>query len=120
MIAIALVICITIAPAHALPVVGPNVDITASNDSAERQQVEPTIAVDPHDPNVVVAGAQDYRLLSTGGHRWDGYYRSPDAGQTWRVILLPAYPPDNSPQRMASPLHRVFLATSDPILPLCR
>src|SRR3989442_14094885 len=116
MIAIALVICITIAPAHALPVVGPNVDITASNDSAERQQVEPTIAVDPHNPSVVVAGAQDYRLLSTGGHRWHGYYRSVDGGQTWSVRLLPGYPGDNSPQGLASPLHGAYLAISDPVL----
>src|SRR3989442_10102231 len=97
MIAIALVICITIAPAHALPVVGPNVDITASNDSAERQQVEPTIAVDPHDPNVVVAGAQDYRLLSTGGHRWHGYYRSPYPRQNLSGKLLPRYSHHNTP-----------------------
>jgi len=109
-------ICITLAPAHALPVAGPNVDITASNDSSERQQVEPTIAVDPHNPSVVVAGAQDYRLLSTGGHRWHGYYRSVDGGQTWSVILLPGYLGDNSPQGLASPLHGVFLATSDPVL----
>ena len=116
MIAIALVSCITLAPAHALPVAGANVDVTASNDSAERQQVEPTIAVDPHNPNVVVAGAQDYRLLSTGGHRWHGYYRSVDSGRTWTVMLLPGYPGDNSPQGLASPLHGGFLATSDPVL----
>ncbi len=115
-VAIALLICITLAPAvHASPVVGPNVDITASNDSAERQQVEPTIAVDPHNPNIVVAGAQDYRLLSTGGHRWHGYYRSIDNGQTWSVMLLPGYPGDNSQQGLASPLHG-HLAISDPVL----
>jgi len=116
MIAIALVILITIAPTHALPIVGPNVDITSSNDSAERQQVEPTIAVDPHNPSVVVAGAQDYRLLSTGGHRWHGYYRSVDGGQTWSVMLLPGYPGDSSPQGLASPLHGAYLAISDPVL----
>jgi len=115
-VAIALVICITFAPAHALTVVvGPNVDITASNDSAERQQAEPTIAVDPHNPNVIVAGAQDYRLLSVGEHRWHGYYRSVDRGQTWTVMLLPGYPGDNSPQGQSSPLHG-YLAISDPVL----
>jgi len=116
MVAIALVICITLAPARALPVVGPNVDITTSDDSAERQQVEPTIAVDPHNPSVVVAGAQDYRLLSVGGHRWLGYYRSIDHGQTWSVMLLPGYPGDNSPQGLSSPLHGAYLAVSDPVL----
>src|SRR6266581_4422108 len=116
MVAIALVICITLAPARALPVVGPDVDITTSDDSAERQQVEPTIAVDPHNPNVVVAGAQDYRLLSMGGHRWHGYYRSVDRGRTWSVMLLPGYLGDNSPQGLSSPLHGAYLATSDPVL----
>ncbi len=115
-VAIALVICITLAPAHALPVVGPNVDVTASNDAAERQQVEPTIAVDPHNPNVIVAGAQDYRLLSVGGHRWHGYYRSIDGGQTWNVMLLPGYPGDNSREGLASPLHGVYVSISDPVL----
>jgi hypothetical protein len=115
-VAIALVICITLAPAHALTVVGSNVDITASNDSAERQQAEPTIAVDPHNPNIIVAGAQDYRLLSGGGHRWHGYYRSIDGGQTWSVMLLPGYPGDNSPQGLSSPLHGVYSAISDPVL----
>ncbi|HVH14962.1 MAG TPA: sialidase family protein [Candidatus Angelobacter sp.] len=111
-----LVLCVTLTPAHALPAAGPNVDITASGDSAERQQVEPTIAVDPHNPSLVVAGAQDYRLLSTGGHRWHGYYRSIDGGQTWSVTLLPGYPGDNSPQGLASPLHGVYSSTSDPVL----
>ena len=115
-VAIVLVLCITLTPAHALPVVGPNVDITASSDSAERQQVEPTIAVDPHNPSVVVAGAQDYRLLAVGGHRWHGYYRSIDGGQTWSAMLLPGYPGDNSLQGLASPLHGIFSSTSDPVL----
>ena len=57
-VAIVLVLCITLTPAaHALPVVDPNVDITVSSDSAERQQVEPSIAVDPHNPCIIVAGA---------------------------------------------------------------
>src|SRR3989441_5738394 len=103
-----------------MPVVAPNEDITASNVSAERQQVEPTIAVDPHNPSVVVAGAQDYRLLSTAGHRWHGYYRSVDGGQTWSVMLLPGYPGANSPQGLASPLHAAYLAISNPVLTLDR
>src|SRR6266568_421771 len=74
-------------PAHAVTRVGKNIDITASNDPAERQQVEPTIAVDPRNPNIIVSGAQDYRLLSVGGHRWHGFYRSIDDGLTWTVSL---------------------------------
>src|SRR2546425_4298724 len=95
--------------------VGKNVDITTSSDAAERQQVEPTIAVDPRNPQIVVAGAQDYRLLAVGEHRWHGYYRSTDGGKSWSVRLLPGFPGDNSSQGLASPLH-AFLATSDPVL----
>jgi len=75
---VALVLIMAVLPANAVTKVGKNIDITASNDPAERQQVEPTIAVDPRNPNIIVAGAQDYRLLSVGGHRWHGFYRSTD------------------------------------------
>ncbi len=101
--------------AHAQPVPGPNVDVTASNDTAERQQVEPTIGVDPQNPSIIVAGAQDYRLLSIGGHRWHGYYRSTDNGLTWSVSLVPGFPGDTSPQGASSPL-RAFSCISDPAL----
>jgi len=106
---------IAVVPAHAVTKVGKNIDITASNDPAERQQVEPTIAVDPRNPNIIVAGAQDYRLLSVGGHRWHGFYRSTDDGLTWTVSLVPGFPGDNSSQGLASPLH-AFQCTSDPVL----
>jgi hypothetical protein len=104
-----------ILPAHANTVVGKNVDITANSDSVERQQVEPTIAVDPRNPSIVVVGAQDYRLLAVGEHRWLGYYRSSDGGKSWSVSLVPGFPGDNSSQGLASPLHG-FRATSDPVL----
>ncbi len=109
-----IVLCsIILAPANAITV-GPNVDITASNDSG-RQQVEPTIAVHPLKPNIIVAGAQDLRLRDLGFNRWHGYYRSTDGGQTWSVSLLPGFPGDSSPQGLASPLHR-FRRTTDPVL----
>lgn len=113
-VTVVLIFSMTLAPVHGL-VVGANIDVTISSDTAERQQVEPTIAVDPHNPNVIIAGAQDYRLLDIGGHRWHGYYRSTDGGQTWSVMLLPGFPSDNSPAGLASPIHG-FKATSDPVL----
>ncbi len=103
-----------IPPARATVVgVGPNISIV--NLTQDRQQVEPTIAVDPRDSNILVAGAQDYRLKSSGGHRWHGYYRSTDGGSTWTQSLLPGFPGDNSPRGLSSPLKR-FNATSDPVL----
>src|SRR5713101_4028099 len=91
-----------------------NVEI-AGESSPDRQRVEPTIAVDPHNPSVIVAGAQDLSLKAVGEHRWHGYYRSTDGGQTWSSSLLPGFPGDTSPQGLRSPLHRSN-ATSDPIM----
>ncbi len=95
-------------------VVGANIPII-SDVPPDRQQVEPTIAVDPRNPSIIVAGAQDYRLLAAGGHRWHGYYRSSDGGSTWSQGLLPGFLGDSSPQGISSPLHRSN-ATSDPVL----
>src|SRR5437867_1151095 len=92
----------------------PNVGIVGEA-PPDRQQVEPTIAVDPRDPSIIVAGAQDLRLRSVGEHRWHGYYRSIDGGNTWTSSLLPGFPGDNSPQGLASPLH-ASNTTSDPVL----
>ncbi len=108
-----LTILLSIVPAHAVSV-GPNVDI-AGESSPDRQRVEPTIAVDPRNPSIIVAGAQDLRLIATGEHRWHGYYRSTDGGLTWSSALLPGFPGDTSKDGSASPLHR-FNATSDPVL----
>src|SRR5436309_10204621 len=91
-----------------------NVEI-AGEASPDRQRVEPSIAVDPHNTSIVVAGAQDLRLVPGGGHRWHGYYRSTDRGQTWTSELLPGYPGDKSSQGLASPLH-VSQITTDPVL----
>lgn len=38
-----------------------------------RQQNEPTIAVDPSDTDVVVAGANDYCAAIVNGEVWSGY-----------------------------------------------
>ncbi len=108
----------SLSSAHAATPVkaGPNVNIIPGND---RQQAETTVAVDPRNPSIVVAGAQDYNLQSgccpPSGHRWHGYYRSTDGGKTWSTSLVPGFPGDNSPQGLASPLHG-FELTSDPVL----
>jgi len=94
--------------------VGTNLPIVGET-SPDRQQVEPTIAVDPRNPSIIIAGAQDLRLKAAGGHRWHGYYRSTDGGQTWSSELLPGFPGDTSAEGIASPLHHSN-ATSDPVI----
>ncbi len=102
-------------PPSVVPAPFPNIDITEPNDLNNRQQAEPTIAVDPSSPNIIVAGAQDYRLLPEGGHRWHGYYRSTNDGLTWSISLLPGFPGDASPEGLASPL-KAFNTLTDPVL----
>jgi hypothetical protein len=98
---------------HAVVMVGRNIDI-AGEASSDRQRVEPTIAVDPRNPNIIVSGAQDLRLFPQG-HRWHGYYRSIDGGLTWSSSLVPGFPGDTSPQGKSSALH-TFDLTTDPVL----
>ncbi len=92
--------------------VGPNIDIRGET-GADRQVVETAAAVDPMNPQIVVAGAGDERL--NGLTPWDGYYRSTDGGVTWSSRLLPGFPGDTSPEGLASPL-RQFKANIDPSL----
>ena len=81
-----------------------------------RQQNEPSAAIDPRSPNVVVAGSNDYCTVEGAGGTWTGFYTSTDSGSTWANSLLPGYPTDTSPEGLASPLHqRGITNTGDPV-----
>ena len=81
-----------------------------------RQQNEPSAAIDPTNPNIVVAGANDYCTVQIGGDAWAGFYRSTDGGATFTDSLLPGHPTDNSPEGQASPLSGLGnLAAGDPV-----
>ncbi len=83
---------------------GPN--FRATTDPNNQPQVEPSITIDPRNPSILVAGANDMRLFE--GHflpsGWAGFYRSTDAGKTWTNTLIPGFPCDNSAQGLASPI----------------
>ncbi len=98
-------------PAHAITV-GNNVNLVPDLD---RQLAEPTIAIDPQNPSIMVAGAQDYNFAGPRQHRWHAIYRSTDAGQSWTNSLLPGYPGDTSPQGASSPL-KAYTLTTDPAM----
>jgi hypothetical protein len=53
-----------------------------------RQKNEPFSVVDPQNPNVVIAGWNDYCS------DWMGLGYSIDGGQTWTNSLVPGYPQD--------------------------
>jgi hypothetical protein len=87
---------------------------TTSCSTGRRSQNEPTVAVDPHNTQVVVAGANDYCAQIVNGDVWAGYYRSADGGSSWQDSLVPGYPADSSPAGVTSPVHGTCGAAGDP------
>jgi hypothetical protein len=86
-----------------------------SNDGGSRRQGnEPFTVVDPTDPDLVVAGWNDYCLTDLGAG-WQGFAYSLDAGETWTDSIVPGYPQDTSPEGMASPLFGTHTDAGDPI-----
>jgi hypothetical protein len=86
----------------------------AACSTGKRAQNEPSVAVNPHNPNVVVAGSNDYCAALVNGDVWSGYYRSTNGGANWQDSLLPGYPADTSPAGLASPTHASCGAAGDP------
>jgi hypothetical protein len=82
--------------------------------TGKRAQNEPSVAVNPHSTNVVVAGSNDYCAALVNGDVWAGYYRSVDGGAHWQDSLVPGYPNDTSPAGVASPTHGQCAAAGDP------
>lgn len=80
----------------------------------KRAQNEPSVAVNPHNPSVVVAGSNDYCAAPVNGDVWVGYYRSTNGGASWQDSLVPGYPDDSSPAGLASPAHGQCGAAGDP------
>ncbi len=85
-----------------------------------RMQNEPTLAIDPRNPQVWASGSNDYCTVPTAGDAWAGFYRSTDGGAHWTDSLLPAYNGDTSAQGLASPLRQMVaggaLAAGDPMM----
>jgi hypothetical protein len=86
----------------------------AACSTGRRSQNEPSVAVNPANPSIVVAGANDYCAAIVNGDVWTGYYRSTDGGGRWDNSLVPGYLNDTSPKGTASPVHGVCGAAGDP------
>jgi hypothetical protein len=82
--------------------------------TGRRSQNEPTVAVDPNNTSVIVAGANDYCAAIVNGDVWAGYYRSTDGGSSWQDSLVPGYPADTSAGGTASPAHGSCGTSGDP------
>ena len=75
-----------------------------SNDGGNRRQGnEPTVAIDPTNADIVVAGWNDYCMTDLGAG-WMGLGFSVDGGRTWVNSTLPGYPLDDSAEGSVSPL----------------
>jgi hypothetical protein len=86
----------------------------AACSTGRRSQNEPTVAVDPHNTQVVAAGSNDYCAAIVNGDTWAGYYRSTDGGSSWQDSLVPGYPDDSSAAGSASPAHGSCAGAGDP------
>jgi hypothetical protein len=74
-----------------------------------RQKNEPFSVVDPQNPDIVIAGWNDYCS------DWMGLGFSVDGGQTWTNSLVPGYPADTSIEGMQSPEFIRTNTASDPV-----
>jgi len=104
----------------------PYTDPTLSECSRSRgRQNEPSDAVDPRNPQVIIGSSNDYcGVYNDGvdengapipsGPIWLGYYRSQNGGASFRSSLVPGYPGDTSPY--ASRAHIRTASSGDPVL----
>lgn len=91
-------------------------DVTITDCSTNnRQQNEPSVAVDPINSEHAVAGSNEYCTTPTTGGTWAGFYHSANGGDTWTDSLLPGYPTDTSAEGRASPLFGLVNNAGDPV-----
>jgi hypothetical protein len=90
-------------------------DAPANPNAGERQQNEPTAAVNPLDVMKMTSGANDYCPVPTTTDAWAGFYYSGDGGASWVNSLLPGYPTDTSAEGRASPLFGFVTSAGDPV-----
>ena len=101
-------------------------DPTLTECSTSRgRQNEPSLAIDPRNPDVMVGSSNDYcGVYNDGvdangapipsGPIWLGYYRSTNGGGSFTSSLVPGYPGDTSPY--AARAHIRTASSGDPVL----
>jgi hypothetical protein len=93
---------------------------TPANDEGggERQQNEPTAAVNPNNTSRMTAGSNDYCALPTTTDAYAGFYYTTNGGASWTDSLLPGYPTDTSAEGSdcsISPQHCLVINSGDPV-----
>lgn len=102
----------TAPPGVAQPALGGIVNVRVNQDFSLRPQNETTIAVNPTSPNMLVAGANDYRLGAPVGA---AFYTSFDGGATWNDGI-PPYPLLVAATQEHRRFQEVPSGTGDPVL----
>jgi hypothetical protein len=98
-----------------LPDVPGDGDADSNDGGAFRQGNEPSVAIDPTNPNLVFASWNDYCDTDLGGG-WQGLAFSTNRGGSWTPSKIPGYPSDTSAEGIASPLHGRQAEAGDPLL----
>lgn len=88
---------------------------------ARGRQNEPSVAIDPRNPQVIVGSSNDYCGVYENtnppvpvGPIWLGYYRSENGGAKFQSSLVPGYPGDTSPYKARSKVRTA--SAGDPVL----
>jgi len=92
----------------------------ATSSPATRQANELSIAVNPLDPDNIIATGKDYTPDYAGQCVWDGLYATKDGGKTWTDQNVPGSPwkalndPSNAPS--PPPETSKFYCATDPVV----
>jgi hypothetical protein len=104
----------------------PYTDATLTECSRSRgRENEPSVAVNPRNPQVIVGSSNDYcGVYNDGvdafgapipsGPIWLGYYRSQNGGASFTSSLVPGYPEDRSPYAALADIRTA--TAGDPVL----
>lgn len=84
-------------------------------DAQNRQANETSVAINPANPQIMAAAANDYRMVTVTGDVWYGLYVSRDSGASWFNTFIPGFPGDTSAAGLASPLLGLD-ASGDPVV----
>jgi hypothetical protein len=121
--------------AQQAPIAGRNVNMVSGTsypggDPFLQRQNEVSIAVSTRNVQHLLAGANDYRSVDLPGindplltdadapavaDAWLGLFKSMDGGSSWKSILIPGFPQDNSVEGLAAPI-KGFTTATDPIV----
>ena len=110
--------------AHPSPLIVDDPTINECSWSQGRQN-EPSVAIDPRDPRVIVGSSNDYCGVYNDGDAadgaplpvgpiWVGYYRSQTSGRSFQSSLVPGYPGDTSPNVALA--HTRTASAGDPVI----